>query len=154
MLIDVPKFRESSSLLRYVEPEHRGRNNRPKVGAYRRKEDEDHLSVNSDEVETENQIAATFAAKFHGGSRPVSISGPTVADYNAAAESVGMSVSFDAAKGCWVFGRGGDRSEAYKHRPKSGNRSHCGVEYIRTFDDLSDFKFAVRMARSATYRLV
>lgn len=154
MLRDQPTFNEPSRLVRYIPPEFRNRNNRPAVGAYQKKENEDYLSVNSDELETVNQIAQNFASQFEADNRPVAVSYPTVANYNDAAGKVGVMISFNNATQNWEFREGAGLVVAYKHRSKKSNKSHCGIEYVRVFDALSDFRYAVRVARSTTYRMV
>ncbi len=154
MLRDKPTFKESCGLVRYIDLEFRNRNNRPATGAYQRKQNEDHLSVNSDEVETINQIAQTYATQFESGIRPVAVACPKVAEYNEAAIRVGITISFNTATKNWEFKDGGAPTEAYSHRKKQDNKSHCGVEYVRVFDDRDDFRYAVRLARSVTYRMI
>ncbi len=97
MLLDEPTFVEKSELARYIPYEWRNRNNRPAPAAYQRKDNEKYLSVNSTEVETINQIAQTYATKFESGTRPVSVACPKVANYNEAADQVGIAISFNAA---------------------------------------------------------
>ena len=154
MLLDEPTFVEKSELARYIPSEWRNRNNRPAPAAYQRKDNEKYLSVNSTEVETINQIAQTYATKFESGTRPVSVACPKVASYNEAADQVGIVISFDATTNNWEFQERGTLAVAYKYRRSEGNRSHCGVEYVKAFDDMSDFRFAVRIARSATYKML
>jgi hypothetical protein len=157
MLRSQPLFKETSKLARYIEPDFRrtsGRTKLPKPGAYQKKLNEDHLSVNSLEVETAGQIAQTYAERFEQGRRPVAIASPNIRSFNGAAGSVGLSITFDTATGTWNFMDGGIRSAAYLHRPKNNNVSHSGVEFVRTLHDFAEFKFAVRVAKSATYRMV
>ncbi len=155
MLRDEPTFSETSELARYILPEWRKRRrNRPAPAAYQRKDNEKYLSVNSTEVETIKQIARTYATKFESGTRPVAIACPKIASYNEAAEKVGIAVSFNGTTSEWEFQEGGKPAVAYRHRRSEGNKSHCGVEFVRVFDDRSDFCFAVRVARSATYKMI
>jgi hypothetical protein len=154
MLRDKPTFAEPSELARYIPSEWCKRKNRPASAAYQRKDNEEYLSVNSTEVETINQIAQTYATKFESGTRPVAIACPKVASYNEAADKVGIAISFNGTTNDWEFQEGGKLAVAYKHRRSEVNNSHCGVEFVRVFDDRSDFCFAVRVARSATYKTI
>lgn len=154
MLLDKPIFKETSGLVRYIPAEFRKRNNRPATAAYRRKENEDYLSVNSDEVETHNQIAQVYATLFESGVRPVSVACPKVVDYNECAEQVGVTITFNSVTKDWEFQGGGVSVAAYSHRRQDHNKSHCGIEYVRMFSDLIDFRFAVRLSRSTTYKML
>ena len=156
MLLSKPTFRESTHLARYIRREYRkASGNRPKTGAFQKVPNETSLSVNSTEVETLNQIARTFAIKFEDGRRPVAISTPKISDYNKAATSRGVSVQiiFDDTAKVWKFQEFGQSALAYKHDKRTDNKSHCGIEYIRIFDDRADFNSAVRMAKAATYKM-
>lgn len=154
MLRDKPTFKGSSGLARYIPSDCRHRNNHPAPAAYQKKDNEDHLSVNSTEVETINQIAQTYATKFEAEMRPVAVACPKVASYSAAADKVGVTITFNRATDYWEFQEGGAATVAYKHRSRENNKSHCGVEYVRIFDDPKDFRFAVRVARSAKYKMI
>lgn len=150
MLRDYPTFSASSRLARYIDPEfRRTRNKRPQPGAYQKLEDDDYLSVNSTEVKTLGQIADTYAKKFEKGQRPVAIACPTVEQYNAAANGVGLTITYNDGAEAWEFG---GAIRAYKHWPKTGNESHCGVEYVRIFRGRQDLNFAVRMGNAVTYK--
>ncbi len=149
-----PRFRERSVLVRYIDPEFRGRNNRPKPPAYQISEDEEYLSVNSLELATVRQIAQVYADKFEAGQRPVALAGPRVALYNSNGIQSGVGITFNDERVCWEFNEGGVPRDAYKHHRRRNNPSHCGVEFVRVFSDHESFKFAVRMARVATYKRV
>ena len=156
MLRDIPTFRKASKLARYIENEFQNLRNRPAVAAYQKKYGETYLSVNSIEVETVRQIAQFYADTIKKGPRPVAIASPTVADYNSAASDVGIMLQFNKQNNCWEFTNYGTRELAYQHRPRKNNenKSHCGIEYVRIFNDQMDFRFATRMANAATYRNV
>lgn len=154
MLRDKPTFRGSSGLARYIPSEYRNRKFRVATGAFQRTEDENHLSINSDEVETINQIAQTYALKFESGMRPVAVACPKLESYNDAASKAGITIVFNDVKDIWEFQEGTMVSEAYRFWSKTNNKSHCGVEYVRAFDDQSDFRFAVRISRAAKYRKI
>ena len=154
MLLKKPTFKESEKLARYIDPEYRNPRNLPATGAYQRQENEDYLSVNSTEVETVRSIAQTYANIFNLGNRPVAVACPEIAAYNESAEKVGITLSFNTETGYWEFEEAGSTTFAYKHYKARTNASHCGVEYIRKFDDRADFRFAVRVAQSATYKMI
>lgn len=154
MLRKKPTFKATSVLARYIYPEFRHANGRPATGAYQRKVNEDHLSVNSTEVETIKQIAQTYAEIFESSFRPVAVAAPIVADYNESAKKVGVTISQNSTSNDWKFQDTDELSVAYRHRGREGNRSHCGVEFVRAFSDIQDFKFAVRIKQTATYKMV
>lgn len=148
MLRDAPTFDAKSSLVRYIHPDfRRPSSNRIKTGAFQKGDGESHLSVNSLEVETLKQVAQIYAAQFENGQRPVAISSPKVEQYNEAATAVGLKITYNENTKSWEFS---GALEAYKHREKINNKSHCGVEYVRSFSEQQDFNFAVRMVRVAT----
>lgn len=154
MASKTPSFRERSILARYVHVEYRGKNNRPKPSAYRRSPGEKYLSVNSLEIHTRNQVAAIYADIFENGNRPVTLTEPMVSNYNARAREVGVTVSYNADDGHWQFDENGIATPAYLHHLKPHNESHCGVEFVRIFDDFKEFQFSIRMVRSRTYKFV
>jgi hypothetical protein len=103
--------------------------------------------VNSTDVETVNQIAAYYAEHRQGGRRPVFLSDPQVSEYNDAAEYAGVSVTYDNSMALWVFSVAGTMKAAYALHRNPKSRSHCGVEYVSTFDDFADYKFAGHICR-------
>lgn len=149
-----PRFRERDKLARYIDPDYRGKNGRPKLAAYQLTDNEDSLSVNSLEIESVRQVAATYATKFENGHRPVAIASPQISQFNAAAGAVRVNISYDSIIGCWIFHDSGKYSEAYRFDDKKTNKSHCGVEFARIFDEYQEFLFAGRMAKACKYRLV
>ena len=153
---DIPTFKESSHLARYIGKEFRNLGNRPAAGAYQKKEGETYLSVNSTEVETARQIAQFYSDTIEKGPRPIAIASPIVSDYNRAASDSGIMLKFDEQKKYWEFYNHGAYEPAYRHRPGKNkeNKSHCGIEFVRILSDRMDFQFAVRMARAATYKMV
>jgi hypothetical protein len=114
---------------------------------------EDHLSVNSREVETTEMIAQYYAAAFQAGSRPVGICTRSVRKYNELAKKSRCIVTFNLGNRLWEFTeRNGNIAQAYKYRPVSAtesrvsSKSHCGVEFIRAFGELELRNFARRLA--------
>lgn len=154
MALTAPTFKQRSILTRYIDREYRGKKNRPKRGAYQRSEGEKYLSVNSLEIHTRNQVAAIYAEIFENGNRPVALTEPRVSNYNAVANEVGVTVRYNAVAGYWEFHENGLSAPAYRHHVRTRNESHCGVEFVRAFDDYKEFQFAIRMAKSKTYKLV
>lgn len=149
---DKPTFGAKTKLARYIDPDfRRPQKKHPKRGAYQRKLGETYLSVNSTEVESIKQIAQIYANQFEQGSRRVGIASPTVDKYNAAAKAVGINLIYHSAKQVWEFG---SSKAAYTHRSFKKNKSHCGVEYVEIFEDYQDHRFAVRMSKAATYKMV
>lgn len=154
MKSQTPTFKERSVLFRYIDPEFRSRKNRPKAGSYQLSSAEKELSVNSGEMATTRQVAQVYADNFEGGQRPVALSGCRLAQYNDGGIASGAGITFNDKTMCWEFIESGNARDAYKHDPKFNNPSHCGVQFLRILDDHKQFKFAVRLARSATYKMV
>ncbi len=149
-----PTFKEISVLTRYIHPEFRGKNNRPKPSAYQRSHSERYLSVNSLEIHSLKQVAAIYADIFENENRPVALTQPSVSDYNGVAGQVGVIINYNASAGYWEFHESDILTPAYLHHARVRNESHCGVEFVRVFDDFQEFRFAGRMARSKTYKFV
>ena len=79
---------------------------------------------------------------------------PMVSNYNARAREVGVTVNYNADDGHWQFDENGIATPAYLRHLKPHNESHCGVEFVRIFDDFKEFQFSIRMVRSRTYKFV
>lgn len=152
----MPTFRANQRLARYIDPEFRQENRRAKPAAFMEDDEatRDGLSVNSLEIQSENQIAAFYANKFNEA-RPVALSTPCVEDYNiAATESAGLVISgYHADAPHWRNPNNGAEEASYLHNPKDKNESHCLVRYTRLLDEPTRFRFAVRMARKPTFRM-
>ena len=99
MTTRAPSFKERSILTRYIRREYRGRKNRPRPGAYQLAPKEQHLSVNSREIHSLNQIAAIYANIFEDGNRPVALAQSRISDYNATANQVGVTLTYNDQKG-------------------------------------------------------
>ncbi len=141
-----PRFRLDTTLLRYVK---KSSGNGSVVAAFllRRAIGEKSLSVNSTDFEAQTAICRYYAQKWETGVRHVNVSSVRISKYNAAAEEAGVAVKYDDATTTWVFAnKVGKSAAAYVRSPRDGSPSHCGVEFLAHLDELSEMRFARRMA--------
>jgi hypothetical protein len=152
-----PAFSERSVLVRYIHEDQRFKKNRPALAAFVASPGEAYLSVNSLEVETVQQIAAYYLARFRT-SNPVALTQHKIATYNDAARKAGVAVTH--VSGSWRFtDAAGQVQVAYQQHivPSTptllGSRSHSGFECVRAMNELNARKAARRLA-SKKYHLV
>jgi len=156
-----PSFSQKSELIRYVDEANRLSNNRPAVATFlpdppSAEPWNDHLSVNSLEVEDLKQIAAYHRWKWQDDNGAVALCIHKVHDYTDAGRKAGVDISYDKANAIWQFlDSTQKRGEAYKHRPVKahgspphGSPSHCGVEFSREIKEHEAAKFARRLCRN------
>lgn len=105
-----------------------------------------HLSVNSVELEGLNSIATYYSEVFQNGGGMVAIASRKIYEYNSAAKEGGVHVAWDRTDESWLFNDGGRPQSAYKYRPTTKSKSHCGVETVRAMNELAAKKFARRLA--------
>lgn len=151
---DEPKFAESEPLARYIAPEYRQGNRRPKVTAFMEESSgsRNGLSVNSVAMQSEGQIAQIYSEKFESRHRPVALTIHIVSQYNEAAAEVGILVSLDKDKATWTHQSPKGVAASYKFDPKPGNPSHCLVAFTTAFTVDQEFRFARRMAFKPTFK--
>lgn len=151
---DEPKFAASEPLARYIAPEYRQGNRRPKVTAFMEESSSTRngLSVNSVAMQSEGQIAQIYSEKFESGHRPVALSVHSVSQYNDAAAEVGILVSLDHGSATWMHNSPKGVAPSYKFDPKPGNPSHCLVAFTIAFTRDQEFRFARRMAFKPTFK--
>ena len=90
-----------------------------------------YLSVNSTEIEGQNDIATYYRNLFQNGFGAVAIACRKVFDYNSAATKAGIRISFCKVECKWKYQASEGPKDAYKHRPiPKKSESHCGVEYM------------------------
>ena len=154
-----PKFSARSQLIRYIGEDMRLGKNRPAVAAFlpdepSEKPEEDHLSVNSLEIETMAQIAAYHRWRAQGDRGKVALCIHKVLDYTDAGKKAGIPVTYNQETASWEFREGRKVSAAYKHRPVRAvhnhprpSPSHCGVEFARLLSDNDAAKFARRLTK-------
>lgn len=143
-----PSFGTRSTLLRYIEPEHRLSGNYIDSAAFFADPGpprEEYLSVNSLEVEKVKDIASRFKAKRPAGG-DVAVGMFTVGACNMAARDALVDVRTHDEL-IWSFPENGNLSAAYLAHCNSSNPSHCGIEFVRILDDLAEHRFASRMTR-------
>ena len=156
---DEPKFRGKARLLRYIHDVHRQGNRRASPAAFhmteadRSRPDDAHLSVNSTEVETENQIVAYFRQKFQDNKGGVATCNHQIQQYvNAGREF--LDIRNNKTLPHWTFEYKNLDVPTFSHRQKSEVcPSHCGVDFVRRLNRLEETKFARRMASKPTFKV-
>jgi hypothetical protein len=149
-----PKFPADSRLLRYIDRDER-HGKRASHGAFMPNPGEDHLSVNSLELESAEQIAEYYGDALGSEDGKVAIVTHTVREYNDSGKKAGCWIEFYKADSTWVFPEiSGQQAVAYRHRPVKRSEeypytswSHCGVEFVRALADVKVRQFARRMAK-------
>jgi len=113
--------------------------------------------VNSLEVETAEAIAKYHRANWQAGRGKAALAEHQIWEYVKAAETVRLTKTDEA----WEFADLNKKiSPAFKHRPvppnknnELGSPSHCGVEFVRLFDEFQSNKFARRLANMRKFHL-
>lgn len=154
---DVPKFAGKSELARYISPDQRLGGNRPAVAAFISNPMDDHLSVNSLEVEMLVEIAEYYRNEFQDGDGEVAICTHKIHKYNDVGRKSGATIQYNKSTSQWEFFKKHEFAPAYMHRPvrthgsRSPSPSHCGVEFVANFDEIKEHNFARRMAKRPKY---
>jgi hypothetical protein len=164
-----PSFSGKSRLVRYVRQSDRLRGNRIAIAAFEPDVSpsgepitDNHLSVNSLEVETLKQISAYHRLNWQGDEGEVALIDHQVTDYNDAAKKCEVAITLDVSTTTWMFVDTQRKSAlAYKHRPvrpnasnELGSPSHCGVEFIRVLNEYRATQFARRLAGKGRFHLI
>lgn len=153
---NVPKFGQRKDLARYIDNAERLSGNRISSAAFRLNPGppkETYLSVNSLETEPIADIANYYREEIEKTTAAVAISVQKVASYNDAGRFSGATITFSRSIKQWEFLGPTGAEPAYRHRPVKRTHgrdspSHCGVEFLRTLDQLAERKFSRRMARN------
>ena len=156
-LVNKPTFAHKKGLARYVGEEDRLSGNRTALSAFidppADKPLDEHLSVNSLEVESLAQIADYYLHALQRGTGDVSVCVSTVQEYADAGKKSEVHLLYDESSETWQFVGDSTKPEAaYKHRPvptrSDGLKSpsHCGVEFVRVMSDHQRSKFARRLS--------
>jgi hypothetical protein len=158
--VNVPRFSAKARLVRYIDEINRLSGNRTSPAAFidpPSGELDDHLSVNSLEAETLQQIARYHRWRAQGDRGKVALSEHKVHEYSDAAAKAEVTIYYDRHVSNWQFSMQGTASEdAYRHRSvkphnsagsseRMGSPSHCGVEFKRAFSLHAAARFARRM---------
>jgi hypothetical protein len=140
-----PLFRPNSELARYVPPHHIMKGGRVSSAAFLRDPGEDHLSVNSVEIESLPFIAEYYRKDLQKDDEAVAVSSLKILDYNKGASKGGIAVI--KSDQTWVFACQQSLLPAYKYRKTPLSDSHCGVEFVRAFQsEVAEKRFARKMA--------
>ena len=107
---------------------------------------EQHLSVNSLEIESLDLIADYYRTRIASRPGKVGVSCLTVMEYNRACAAGGVTIVYSKTEGQWTFSKDGAASHTYRFRPTPISKSHCGVEPVCMMDSLSAGKFARNLA--------
>jgi hypothetical protein len=163
-----PKFGARSQLARYIDEDHRLSGNRAAVAAFLPdpfekidSPDENHFSVNSLEIETISEITAYHRWKWQKDSGKVAICIHKVLAYNDVAKKCGVQIGYDRQTLRWMFlSKNAKFEQAYRHRPVPRHNnplaspSHCGVEFVRAFNEHTQVQFARRMSNKGRFHLL
>ncbi len=164
-----PNFAESSRLARYVFKEHRLAGNRAAVAAFEpdhlKSSDpiaNSHLSVNSTEVESLKEIADFHRQNWQEGRGKAALSVHKIFDYCDSARKSSVPITLNGASGIWEFADYDSKTApAFRYRPVKptsknslGSKSHCGVEFVRAFDEYRSTQFARRLAGKSKFHLL
>jgi hypothetical protein len=152
-----PRFSKKSRLVRYVDEVNRLSGNRPSPAAFIDEpsvDPDDHLSVNSLELETLKQIAAYHRWRAQSDLGKVALCEHQVREYSEAGAKSGVPITYDLESSQWQFSsRSGKLEPAYRYRPvrpyggnADGSPSHCGVEFKRAFNEHKAAQFARRLS--------
>lgn len=152
-----PTFSGRSRLVRYVDEVNRLRSGHPAVATFlpdppSENPDNDHLSVNSLEIESMAQIAAYHRWR-QGDNGQVALCEHQLREYNDTGKKFGVDIFYDQQRNWKFTARSGTHEDAYRYRPVPvhnnplGSPSHCGVEFVRAFKEHSAAQFARRMSR-------
>lgn len=106
-----------------------------------------YLSVNACDVQHLTEIVATYA-KRQGGSGEVAVCIHQVFRYVAQGRRAGATIVSRRTEPRWHFPDTDGDAPAFLRRPNQNNPSHCGVEFLRSFNDLQQRNFARRMAQN------
>jgi hypothetical protein len=152
--VTVPTFSAKAELVRYVPEINRLKGKRPAVATFldppSANPGNDHLSVNSLEVETMGEITAYFRWLWQGGTGRVGVCVHKVYEYTDAGKKCEIAILYNRHSSNWSFGA--KLEDAFKHRPVSrpdyppGLRSHSGVEFVRALKEHKAAQFARRLA--------
>ncbi len=151
-----PSFSTKSLLARYVDEVNRLSGNRPAVATFldpATNDPNDHLSVNSLEVESRKEIADYYRWKFQGDQGRVALCIHQVHEYTDVGKKCGIRISYDRPSAKWQFAAATKWEDAYRHRPvpahgtpPTGSPSHCGVEFKRALKEHTAGQFARRLS--------
>jgi hypothetical protein len=167
MVTVTPKFAAKSRLLRYIGEDDRLSGNRPAVTAFEPDPllpgvdaNDQHLSVNSLEVETVDEIAAYHRLNWQANKGKVALSEHQVHHYTDAGRKCSAVIDYNQTDGVWEFVEKSQRFHAYRHRPVRPNKknalgsaSHCGVEFIRVLNSYHATRFAALLAKKGRFHL-
>jgi hypothetical protein len=160
--VNAPRFSAKARLVRYVDEINRLSGNRASPAAFidpPTGEPGDHLSVNSLELESVQQIARYHRWRGQGGRGRVALIEHKVHEYSDAAIKAGVPIYYDRHASCWQFSMpDGAPEAAYRHRPVKAHNSetggsdqmespsHCGAEFKRALSLHAAARFARRMS--------
>ncbi|MBI2177110.1 MAG: hypothetical protein HYU38_02005 [Candidatus Tectomicrobia bacterium] len=109
--------------------------------------------MNNLDIETEDKAVAYYKQELENDGDGTAITKHMIEEYNSNASKCGVAVRLNRETSVFEFVGHGGSEQAYRHRPvlplpyRMGSKSHCGVEFIRGFDDLAERRFSRRMAR-------
>jgi hypothetical protein len=141
-----PEFKAKSELARYVDKDEYMRGGRVTSGAFLPNPGDDHLFVNSLEIESINDIANYFSKVFEEST--IQICTRKISEYRNSTSGTSIHIHYDRREKKWIFQVNDQLKDAFKHRPRHTpppkSISHCGVEFINSSVGYSDLKKIAR----------
>lgn len=142
-------FSDKVDLSRYVHPDERKNDRHAAASAFEMTIDDlahrtPHLSVNCLKIEDREVVASQCRDQFQQGAGVVALAVHKVADYIIKGKTAGAVLTNN---GEWAFIEGPLQLAAFKHRPTKLSPSHCGVEFLRSLDELQRRRFARELAK-------
>ena len=121
-----------------------------------------HLSVNSTEVESLKEIADFHRRNWQEGRGKAALTVHKIFDYCDSARKSNVPITLNGASGIWEFADYDSKTApAFRYRPVKptsknslGSKSHCGVEFVRAFDEYRSTQFARRLAGKSKFHLL
>jgi hypothetical protein len=167
--VSVPTFSDDSRLARYIPEEYRLAGGRAAVPAFEADHIKNpelaatsHLSVNSTEVESLDQIAEYHRLNWQDGRGKTALTVHKLFEYSDSGRKSAVAITLNPTSAVWEFADLNQKmSPAYRHRPVAvgtknnlGSKSHCGVEFVRVFDEYRSSQFARRLASKGKFHLL
>jgi hypothetical protein len=161
-----PTFAERQEFARYIDEINRLSGNRPAPAAFIDLPADDpsdhHLSVNSLEMESRHEIAASHRRRVSPIDGKVALCIHRIHHYNDAARKAGIDLRHNKNSARWEFtGLTGAPEQAYRYRPvlkseipvELRSKSHCGVEYACMMKRNEAQKFARQLTKNQKFHL-
>jgi hypothetical protein len=105
-----------------------------------------YLSVNSRQLQAIEEIIEIHRGRQRGKGE-VAVAIHKVYRYVTQGRNAGAQIVPQLREKKWMFSDSDGDAPAFLHRPNEANISHCGVEFLRSLNELQQRDFARAMAR-------